>query len=165
MFYVAVFTRRCLVAASNGGRSPYSRFPNYPRASATRFSLLTACCGSWSSLSIASARSARRTPLPAALLFYVRVAPITWHITSRRLAMGVFTEPFPNNSCLCWLHNSGFHQTCHNIFTYTPLHVMKYLFIFPINGDQSKYIILNFIAVNLGLFYRPYNYKTQLEWI
>jgi hypothetical protein len=27
-----VFTSRCSVAASNGGRSPFSGFPNYPRA-------------------------------------------------------------------------------------------------------------------------------------
>jgi hypothetical protein len=33
----AVFNSRCLVTASNDGRSPYSVFPNYPRASATRF--------------------------------------------------------------------------------------------------------------------------------
>jgi hypothetical protein len=32
-----VFTSRCLVTASNGGRSPYAEFPNYPRASATSF--------------------------------------------------------------------------------------------------------------------------------
>jgi hypothetical protein len=35
------FTSRCLVAASNGGISPSSGFPNCPRASATSFSLLT----------------------------------------------------------------------------------------------------------------------------
>jgi hypothetical protein len=32
-----VFTSPCLVAASNGGHSPSSGFPNYSRASATRF--------------------------------------------------------------------------------------------------------------------------------
>jgi hypothetical protein len=32
-----VFTSRCLVKAFNGGRSLYSGFPNYPRASATSF--------------------------------------------------------------------------------------------------------------------------------
>jgi hypothetical protein len=31
----SVFTRRCLVTASNGGSSPYSGFPSYPRAPAT----------------------------------------------------------------------------------------------------------------------------------
>jgi hypothetical protein len=30
-----VFTSRCSSTASDGGRSPYSGFPNYPRASAT----------------------------------------------------------------------------------------------------------------------------------
>jgi hypothetical protein len=33
----AVFSSRCLVATSNGRRSPYSGFPKYPRASATSF--------------------------------------------------------------------------------------------------------------------------------
>jgi hypothetical protein len=33
----AVITSRCLVAASNGGRSPSSEFSNYPRALATSF--------------------------------------------------------------------------------------------------------------------------------
>jgi hypothetical protein len=33
----AVFSSRCLVVTSNGGRSPYPRFLNYPRASATSF--------------------------------------------------------------------------------------------------------------------------------
>jgi hypothetical protein len=32
-----VFTSRCLVVAFSGGRSRYSGFPNYPRASATSF--------------------------------------------------------------------------------------------------------------------------------
>jgi hypothetical protein len=32
-----VFTSRCLLAASNGGRSPSSGFRNYPQASATSF--------------------------------------------------------------------------------------------------------------------------------
>jgi hypothetical protein len=33
-----VFTSRCSVAASNGGRTPSSRFPNYPHTSAISFS-------------------------------------------------------------------------------------------------------------------------------
>jgi hypothetical protein len=33
----AVFTSRCLVTTSNGGRSRSSGFPNYPSASATSF--------------------------------------------------------------------------------------------------------------------------------
>jgi hypothetical protein len=31
------------------------------------------------------------------------------------LGKGMFAAPFPSNSCLCWLHISGFQQTCHNI--------------------------------------------------
>jgi hypothetical protein len=34
-FVFCVFTSRCLVATSNGGRSPYSGFPIYPCASVT----------------------------------------------------------------------------------------------------------------------------------
>jgi hypothetical protein len=30
------------------------------------------------------------------------------------LATGVFAEPFSSNGSLCWLHNSGFQQKCHN---------------------------------------------------
>jgi hypothetical protein len=30
------------------------------------------------------------------------------------------TEPQPSNSCLCWLHNSGFHQSCHSILQIHP---------------------------------------------
>jgi hypothetical protein len=29
------------------------------------------------------------------------------------LATGVFAQPFPSNSCLCWLHNSCLEQICH----------------------------------------------------
>jgi hypothetical protein len=36
-FFCCVLTSRCLVVTSNGGRSPYSAFPNYIRVSATRF--------------------------------------------------------------------------------------------------------------------------------
>jgi hypothetical protein len=35
-----VFTSRCLVSASNGGRSTSTGFPNCPRASGTSFSQL-----------------------------------------------------------------------------------------------------------------------------
>jgi hypothetical protein len=34
---VTVITNRCLVAASNGGRSPSPGFPNFPRTSSTSF--------------------------------------------------------------------------------------------------------------------------------
>jgi hypothetical protein len=52
LFYIYIYTHthtqthqcpqsrlhcRCLIATSNGGRSPCSGFPNYPRASATSF--------------------------------------------------------------------------------------------------------------------------------
>jgi hypothetical protein len=33
------------------------------------------------------------------------------------LVTGVPAEPFPSNGCLCWIHNSGFRRTCHNILT------------------------------------------------
>jgi hypothetical protein len=31
------------------------------------------------------------------------------------LATGMLAELFPSNSCLFWLHNSGFEQMCHNM--------------------------------------------------
>jgi hypothetical protein len=36
-FVCYIFTSRCLVATFNGGRSPHSAFPKYPRATATSF--------------------------------------------------------------------------------------------------------------------------------
>jgi superfamily II DNA helicase RecQ len=44
------------------------------------------------------------------------VAAGTMYCASRWLAMDVFTEPFPSNGCLCWFYNSGFQQTCHNMY-------------------------------------------------
>jgi hypothetical protein len=44
------------------------------------------------------------------------VATITWRLLNYCLATGVFAETFPSNGCLCWLHNSGFHQTCEKIY-------------------------------------------------
>jgi hypothetical protein len=58
----------------------------------------------------------RENPLPAGyIVACVFVAAITWRLLSHCLATGAFTEPFPSNRCLCWLHNCGFQQTCHNI--------------------------------------------------
>jgi hypothetical protein len=42
---VTVFTSRCLVAGSNRGSSPYSKFPNYPCALATSFPQELNPCG------------------------------------------------------------------------------------------------------------------------
>jgi hypothetical protein len=40
---------------------------------------------------------------------------VTPCLQGHSIAMGVFAEPFPRNSCLCWFHSSGFQQTCHRI--------------------------------------------------
>jgi hypothetical protein len=77
---------RRLVAASNGRRSPSSGFPNCPRPQLPKICLWT---------------------LSLSRLFF-RLSTRTDHC----LATGVFTEPFPSNDCLCWLHKSGFQQTC-----------------------------------------------------
>jgi hypothetical protein len=84
---------------------------------------------------IASGRTAQKTPFHAAAMLYrdiaiaadcienitsnsssivayVSVAAFTWCLLSHCLAAGVLAEPFPTNGCLCWLHNSGFQQTC-----------------------------------------------------
>jgi hypothetical protein len=37
----------------------------------------------------------------------VSLMRIMWRLLSHCLATGVFTEPFPSNGCLCWLHNSS----------------------------------------------------------
>jgi microsomal dipeptidase-like Zn-dependent dipeptidase len=46
------------------------------------------------------------TASTAILLFYV--------CCDHCLATGVSAEPFASNGYFCWLHNSGFRQTCHN---------------------------------------------------
>jgi hypothetical protein len=47
----------------------------------------------------------------SSIVVWVSVVAITgWSLPS----LGVFTELFPSNGCLCWLHSSRFQQTCHN---------------------------------------------------
>jgi hypothetical protein len=64
---------------------------------------------------IASGRTAQKTPLPTARLL-LRAICYGNHVTATESLprTGLFTEPFPSNGCLGWLHNSGFQQTCHN---------------------------------------------------
>jgi hypothetical protein len=40
----------------------------------------------------------------------VSVATITLRLFIHRLETRLFTDPFPSNGCLCWLHSSG-HDT------------------------------------------------------
>jgi hypothetical protein len=52
---------------------------------------------------------------------YCCVCKLGWgHVMllSHCLVTGVLEELFPSNGCLCWLHNSGFQQTCHNMNFY-----------------------------------------------
>jgi hypothetical protein len=74
--------------------------------------------GRWSLfyIYIASERTKQKTPFNISYtVAYVSVAAITWRLLSHCIGTGLFTEPFPSNGCLCWLHNSGFQQTCHII--------------------------------------------------
>jgi hypothetical protein len=65
---------------------------------------------------IASRRPPQKTPLPAAASMLSHATAIAkTRLVCNCLATGVFTGPFPDNGCLCWLHNSDFRQTCHNI--------------------------------------------------
>jgi hypothetical protein len=67
---------------------------------------------------IASVQTTHKALLPTALLLLrVFVAAFMWWLLSHRPAKGTFMEPFHSNSCLCWHHNSGFQQTCHNIIS------------------------------------------------
>jgi hypothetical protein len=70
--------------------------------------------GSWSSLySLGTENTAFHSSSTVAC---VSVVAFTRRLLSHCLATSVSTEPFLSNSCLCWLHNSGFQQTCHNTY-------------------------------------------------
>jgi hypothetical protein len=58
---------------------------------------------------IASGRTAQKTPLPTALLL-LRVQLLLRSRDGYR--------QFPSNGRLCWFHNSGLQQTCHNNSTF-----------------------------------------------
>jgi hypothetical protein len=51
----------------------------------------------------------------SSIIWCLAALAITWQLLPRRLATGVFIEPFPSNCCLCWLHSLDFRQICHNI--------------------------------------------------
>jgi hypothetical protein len=51
------------------------------------------------------------------IVAWMPVATITWWLLSCCLTTAMFLEPFHNNGCLCWLHNSCFEQICHIIMT------------------------------------------------
>jgi hypothetical protein len=87
---------------------------------------------------IASAQTAKRTPLTTARLLLPHIAINTDCVENTAsqllhccmffsccLATDKFAELFPSNICLCWLHNSGFRQTYHNIYIYTRTHAHK----------------------------------------
>jgi hypothetical protein len=52
-------------------------------------------------------QTASETPLPTVLLLHVSISVVAWHPLNHCLTADVFTEPFPQNGCLCWLHSSG----------------------------------------------------------
>jgi hypothetical protein len=66
---------------------------------------------------IASARTAHKKLWTTAHLLLCNVTDVEKSCLLRHcLATGVFAEPFPSNSSQPWLPNSGFRQTCHNIY-------------------------------------------------
>jgi hypothetical protein len=80
--------------------------------------------GSWSSSNSTGKDHKENTAYNShSILVYVSAAATTWRLMGRCVATDVSAEPFLINSCLCWLHNSGFQQTCHK--TYTDL-LLKY---------------------------------------
>jgi hypothetical protein len=81
------------------------------------------------------ARIAQKTPPnPVPLLLRAPLLPrqptATWR-TSYCLAMDMFTEPFPSNACLCWIHNSGFQQAYDNKFMPNYLEILCHYYSLP----------------------------------
>jgi hypothetical protein len=75
--------------------------------------------GSWSSLySLRMDCTENTASNRSSVVACVSVVVFSWWLLSHCLARGVFMEPCPINSCLCWLHSTGFQQTCHCMFTY-----------------------------------------------
>jgi hypothetical protein len=74
------------------------------------------------------------------------VAAITWQLLNHCLATGVLAESLPSNSCPCWLHNSGFQQTCHNNFGLICNFAPKYLHnLFRISSNNFYIFLRNWI--------------------
>jgi hypothetical protein len=69
--------------------------------------------------SITLARTAQIKPLATAhIVACLSVGVFSRRLLSHCLVTGVFTESFPSNDCLCWLHNSGFQRNSHSILCY-----------------------------------------------
>jgi hypothetical protein len=72
--------------------------------------------GSWSSLqSIRTGHTEKTDSNRSSTVACMSVAAIMWLLLSQCLPTGIFAEPFPSKGCLCWLHNSDFWWTCHDI--------------------------------------------------
>jgi hypothetical protein len=72
--------------------------------------------GSWpSSWSLDTDRT-ENTTSNSSIVACVSVVKITWRLLRHCLSWGVFANPFLSNGYFCWLQNSGFQQTCHNIY-------------------------------------------------
>jgi hypothetical protein len=70
--------------------------------------------GSWFSVCSISTDRTGNIAYNNSIVSCVSVAAVTWRLLSHCLAKDVSVEPLPSNGCLCWLHNSGFQQTCHS---------------------------------------------------
>jgi hypothetical protein len=66
--------------------------------------------------SLGTDRTEKNTSNGSPIVACMSVAALKWWLLGHYLATAVFLEPFPSNVCLCWLHNSGFQQTCHKLY-------------------------------------------------
>jgi hypothetical protein len=113
---------RCLVTASNGGRSSASGLMSLQ---ACDHLAPTSCSDCWLQLSLPtqSCRILLQTE-SWKHRFHGFSVVVSWFVAAgsmwcgcRCLTMHVFTEAFPSNCCLCWLQKSFFQQICHNNIT------------------------------------------------
>jgi hypothetical protein len=70
--------------------------------------------GSWSSqYNLSKDHTKNAASNNSSTVACMSLVTIMWRLLSHCPAMGVLTEPFPSNGCLCWFQNSGFQQTRH----------------------------------------------------
>jgi hypothetical protein len=79
-------------------------------------------------------RTAWKTPRPQ-LSYCCVTSPLAETLSLRHCpGTGVSAEPFPSNGRPCWLHNSGFQQTCYNMIRYAA----RYLTMFKCAATWKK---------------------------
>jgi hypothetical protein len=92
---------------------------------------------------ISSVRTAQKTPPPTAL-FLLRVCLLL--LLPRN---GCVAEFFHSNGCLCWLHSSGFQQTCHVILIYIIIICICTHIFLGYSADAGEIVIF----VQVALFF------------